>query len=512
MNQLPWYKRWFRLPEHAWLMLFAAILFSLSYEPSPLWFLVYFFVPLFAASVQGLGFRGGFRAGYFFGVVSAFLTLYWVSWVTAVGVVLLILVHSFYYAFIGGLTGMATKRYGRPALLLLPFLWVAMEYIRSLSQISFPWQNLSYTQASNLAIVQLSELSGDAVVTFFIVALGLLLYVAYRSVRSTWRAMGWFGLVLVVYSAVYLWGATRFQRLETDFRVAALQGDVPVAQKWRNGSADHNFKIYEDLTNRAAADSAELVVWPETAAPMYLLYQPPYVKWIDEIARRNNVDIVTGALQMDRDSSGTRHYYNAAFYFTPQQGMDPRIYRKHYLVTFGEHMPYAESVGWIRAFRNFVKNNLAMDISDFEPGNSKFLWASHGRAFGTLICFEVIYPDYVRDMVNRGADFLNVITNDDWFGHTAGPYQHAAIPVFRAVENRIWIVRAANTGISAVYDPFGRELQATKLGERTFIAANIGPRLGPTLFSKHGRVLSQFCLAVSLLAVILLVVRRGKRD
>lgn len=512
MKPPPWYRRWLRLPQRSWLILIAALFFSLSFEPSPFWFLAYFFVPLFAAAIRGLGFKEGFRAGYLFGVVTAFLTLYWVSYVTIVGVILLILVHSLYYAFIAGIVGLATQRYGRPGLLLLPFLWVAVEYLRSLTQISFPWQNLSYTQASNLAIVQLAELSGDAVVTFFVLAVGLLLYVAYRSVRSPWRAAGWFGLVLIVYTAAYIWGATRFESLEPDFKVAALQGNIPVAEKWRQGSADHNFEIYENLTNRAAQDSIDLVVWPETAAPMYLIYQPPYVKWIESIARRNNVDLVTGALHMDRDQDGERHYYNAAFFFKPEDGRQPEIYRKHHLVTFGEHMPYAESVDLISDFRDFVKNNLALDISDFEPGENDFLWESNGRFFVPLICFEIIYPDYVRKMVNRGADFLNVITNDDWFGHTAGPYQHAAIPIFRAVENRIWIVRAANTGITVVYDPFGRMKHATSLGERTYISAEIGPRLEPTLFSRYGRFLSQICLVISLAAAILLVIQRGKSD
>ncbi len=511
LNQsLPWYRQLLRLPQRVWLILIAALFFSLSYEPSPLWFLVYFFVPVFAAAIRGLTFKEGFRAGYFFGLVTAFLTLYWVSYVTIVGVFLLILVHSFYYALIAGVVSSATRRYGRAGFLIMPFLWVAVEYSRSLTQISFPWQNLSYTQASNLAIVQLSELSGDATVSFFILVMGLLLYFAYRSVRSVGKASLMFGLVLILYTGAYFWGATRFERLEPDFRVAALQGNIPVAEKWRQGSADHNFKIYEDLTDRAAADSVQFVVWPETAAPMYLTYQPPYVKWIAEISRRNNVDILTGSLDLNRDSSGVRHFYNSAFFFTPERGRMPEVYHKHHLVTFGEHMPYAESVGWIKAFRDFVKNNLALDISDFEPGENDFLWKAHGRAFVPLICFEVAYPEYVRRMVNMGADFMTVITNDDWFGHTAGPYQHAAIPVFRAVENRMWIIRAANTGISLVYDPFGRMITPTKLGDRTYVVASIGHKLGATLYEKHGPLLGQFCVAISLLAVILLLIQRSR--
>ncbi len=137
----------FTLPQRTIVLIISAIFFSLAFEPSPLWFLAYFFVPIFAASIRGLGFKEGFRSGYVFGVISAVLGLYWVVYVNVVGVILLVLLHSFYYALIGGLAAESLKRYGRLGLWTLPVLWVAMEYLRSLSQVSFPWQNISYTQA-----------------------------------------------------------------------------------------------------------------------------------------------------------------------------------------------------------------------------------------------------------------------------------------------------------------------------------------------------------------------------
>lgn len=498
----------FKLPQRAVALVISAVFFSLAFEPSPLWFLAYFFVPIFAAAVRGLGFREGFRSGYVFGVITAILTLYWVVYVNVVGVILLVILHSFYYAIIGGLAGETTKRYGRSGVWVLPVLWVAMEYLRSLSQVSFPWQNISYTQASNTVIVQLAELSGDATVTFFVCVVGLVLYFAYSQLRRPVLSISLFVTAIIIYSAAYFWGATRFQPLEPDFRVAALQGNIPVYEKWQNGKADHNFVAYDDLSAQVA-DSAQLLIWPESAAPMYLNLERPYIAWIESIARRDSVDIMTGGLYMIRTPEGVRKYYNSAYFFSPR-GMNPTPHNKLYLVPFGEHMPYAEVIKPIAKFREFVKERLALDISDFQPGDSIVTFESHGRRFGTLICFEVVYPEFVREMVNKGVDFLAVITNDDWFGETAGPYQHFYIPVFRAVENRVWIVRAANTGICGIFDPYGRVVKKTQLGGRTFLTGTIGHRMGETMYQRHGAVLGKICLAVSLLGGIMLGVTKRR--
>lgn len=501
----------FRLPQRALSLLIAALLFSLSFEPSPLWFLAYFFVPVFIFAIRDLGFREGFKSGYLFGMMISFLTLYWVVYVTVIGVILLIILHSLYYAIIGAMLAAGTKRFGTRGLLFLPFVWVAIEYLRSLTQVSFPWLNLSYTQAANLPIVQLAELSGDTTVSFFVVVVGILLYLGYRCVRKSVKSSLVIAAALLLYSAVYLWGTSRMRTASADFTVSALQGNIPIQEKWRDGNIDHNFETYDRLSGEAKDDSARFVLWPETAAPSYLIYDPAYVTWIESIAKKLNIDILTGALQLVRTDDAKKHFYNSAFFFSPL-GMDRVPYNKHFLVPFGEHMPYAERIGLIERFREFVKASWGFDISDFEPGDSVRTFETNGRKFGVLICFEAIYPEFVREMVNSGADFLTVITNDDWFGKTAGPYQHAAIPIFRAVENRIWILRAANTGISEIIDPYGNIAAKTKLGEKTRLTGKIGAKAEVTTFQLFGEIVSKICLAGGLLAALILMVTKGRHD
>lgn len=501
----------FRLPQHWPTLLAAAILFSLSFEPLPFWFLAYLFVPVFIAATHGLTFKEGFRSGYLFGMVISLLGLYWVVYVTITGVILLIFVHALYYAFIAGLLSVSTRRYGNSGLILLPFIWVATEYLRSLTQLSFPWLNLSYTQAANLPIVQLSALSGDATVSLFVIVVGILLYLGYRTARQTVRASLIFAVALVIYAAAYIWGGSQIQPVNGNFKVAALQGNVPINQKWLPGGLDRSFSNYDRLAQAAVADSAKLLILPESAVPAYLYYEDSYITWLESITKRYNVDLMTGALHLVRTDDAKKHFYNSAFMFTPE-GMNKIPYNKHLLVPFGEHMPYANKIGLLAKFREFVKTKLGLDISDFEPGDSLSTFLSNGRRFGVLICFETVYPEFVRDLVNSGAEFLTSITNDDWFGPTSGPYQHAVIPVFRAVENRIWIVRSANTGISEIINSNGQIIAKTKLGETTHLSGLIGDRLPPTPFRVYGAVVSKICLAVTALAALFLAISKGHHD
>ncbi len=501
----------FRLPQRWLTLLIAAVLFSLSFEPLGFWFLAYLFVPVFVVATKGLTFRQGFRSGYFFGMVVSLLCLYWVVNVTITGVVLLIFVHAAYYALIAGLLSAATRKYGNPGLILFPFIWVAVEYIRSLTQVSFPWLNLSYTQTANLPIVQLATLSGDATVSLFMIVLGIFLYLGYHHARHTVRTALIFAVALILYAAAYLWGTSQIKPVTGDFKVAALQGNIPINQKWQPGGLDRSLNSYDHLSDAAAADSARLLIWPESAIPAYLGYEESYIDWLESIARRDHVDLLTGALHLVRTDDARKHFYNSAFMITPK-GMNRKPYNKHLLVPFGEHVPYAEKIGLLAQFREFVKTRLKLDISDFEPGDSLMTFDSGGKHFGVLICFETIYPEFVRDMVNSGADFLTTITNDDWFGLTSGPYQHAVIPVFRAVENRIWIVRAANTGISEFINPNGEIVAKTKLRETTFLSGMIGDRLETTPFRIYGAVVSKICLAVTALAALFLVLSKGHHD
>jgi apolipoprotein N-acyltransferase len=199
-----------------------------------------------------------------------------------------------------------------------------------------------------------------------------------------------------------------------------------------------------------------------------------------------------------RDDKGRLVYSNSAYFFTPE-GVQFPPYDKVKLVPFSEHLPYSHKLTWLGAVRDFFENQLGLDISDFRPGDSQVVYQTYGRGFGPLICFEVVYPDYVRKMIAKGADFLVVITNDAWFGETAGPHQHAAIPIFRSVETRSWLARAANTGISEIIDPFGRVVARSDLGERAQLTESIGGRLKDTIFVKYGLWLSKLCLAVALL-------------
>ena len=498
-------------PKRPLAIIIAAIFFSLAFAPSPLWFLGYFAVPLFVAALhKDRNFWSGFRSGYWFGFIISLVTLYWVAVVTVTGFVALALAHPVYYALVGGLYAAIRRKVGAWALAALPLIWLAMEYIRSLSELSFPWLNLSYTQWENLAIVQLAGFAGDAAVSFFVVIVGVLLYLGYSRLKRPVASLLWFFAAILVYTGGYFVGAFQLQEIETDSRVAVLQGNVANKDKWRSGSIDHNFYNYEELTDSAAAAGATLVIWPETAAPCYLAQERAYLNWVEGIAAKYKVDMLVGALYLTENELEENYYSNSAYFFRPT-GVKLPPYNKQKLVPFSEHVPYSHQVGWIDGFRKLLKSDLGLDVSNFRPGDSLAIYRSGSKVVVPLICFEVVYPAYVREMVNLGANLLTVITNDAWFGETAGPYQHAAMPVFRAVENRCWLIRAANTGISEVIDPNGRVVQSLALGERGYLVADVGGKSGETMFDRHGLWLSQICL-VAMLPLILIAIIGKRRD
>jgi apolipoprotein N-acyltransferase len=195
--------------------------------------------------------------------------------------------------------------------------------------------------------------------------------------------------------------------------------------------------------------------------------------------------------------------YNSAFLVGPDATVRGR-YDKIHLVPFGEYMPLRGML--------FFLDKLVYGIGDFRRGEDYTVMAIPQGRFGVLICFEVIFPDLVRHFVDRGAQFLVNLTNDAWFGNSPASYQHLSMVVFRAIENRVPVVRAANTGISAVIDPTGRVLQQTDLFVRTRIQARITPAVGRVPFyTRFGDVFAYACLLLTAQALVWEVIQRWRR-
>jgi apolipoprotein N-acyltransferase len=487
------------------LTVLGGLMLTFAYPPFPTGFLAYFaLVPLLFALKDKTP-KQHLVLAYLFGMTFNATVLFWTWRVTLPGTVAMILILALYWAFPFWIFGQMKKVWGYRAYFLLPLLLVGLEYFRTLGELAFPWTNLSYTQSYYTSWLQILIFAGDTLLSFWIVLLNLLIFWAVKNVGGK----RWFGLIagVILWLIPGLYGAAVLEKaaVEPKFKVALLQGNIDSYQKWDAAHTQASFDTYRELAFVAAAAGADFLVWPETAAPCYLLQEPAYHYQVMAIAQTAKKEMLVGTLEYQTVGPNQYLYYNAAYHFdTLGRASDP--YCKIHLVPFGETIPFSGKVK--------ILQDIHVGQADFTPGDSILLMQSSFGRYGVLVCFEAVFPDMVRRFVLKGADFLVGITNDGWYGRTSGPYQHERIALFRAVENRIPLVRAANSGVSAGFDPYGRVITESELFKKQIVFAEISLRSETTFYSRWGNFFPQTCSVASLVALVSLleITRRNRKN
>jgi apolipoprotein N-acyltransferase len=264
-------------------------------------------------------------------------------------------------------------------------------------------------------------------------------------------------------------------------RVAAIQADVALADKWQDAKIDSTKVPYAALTREAAAAGAEFIVWAETAVPAYLRLDPDLMAWMRGVVRDAGAHVYTGFPDADRGPDGEVRRFNSSGLFDPR-GVLRDTYAKHHLLPIGEAMPFTRYLPFLAG--------LDVGQAEWVPGQrpQAMTVARLGGEFrfSGLICFESVFSWLARESVLAGSRCLVVITNDGWFGESAGPRQHAALARLRAAECRVPVVRSANNGISFICDDRGRLVEELGLGRRGYVMADVVPGTGRTLFVRHG--------------------------
>ena len=466
-------------PAWAWVAL-APLLLLLAGRPLP----------------PGEAFRLGWAAGFVFYLAS----LYWVAHTRGGGPAVVggTGLMAVYLALFTGLFAAAQRslcvRFGALGLLAAPVLWTAMEYLQSVGELGFPWLLLGHSQAPWPAVVQYAEHTGVFGVSFA-AALANALLALGLSAEGRERAR-----VLAAAAAVPALAALHGLLVLGSApgggpRVAVVQNNIGL-EKWRPGGLEASFASLDSLSRRA--EDPGLVVWPETALPCNLDRRADCRGRVRDLAGDLGAPILTGAPGTD---AATGEPLNAAFLFTPGREEVPS-YAKMHLVPFGERTPLRDSLPLVRRIDwSALTGDLAP--AEFARGRRRTLFAAgpDSSRFAVLICFESVFPDFVRRSVREGADFLVNITNDSWFGPTAGPYQHAELAVLRAVENRVAIARCATSGVSLFVDRYGRTRERTRLGAVDVRTAEVGLRGPPTLYTRFG----DWFAAANLVIAVLLV-------
>jgi apolipoprotein N-acyltransferase len=440
-----------------------------------------------------------FALGLTTGVVYFTGTLYWISRVmvvygglqTPVAVLvnaLLVAYLALFPALFALILRRGYSRFGSRALLMAPLVWVATELGRTYLLSGFPWVLLGYSQTTVLPIAQLASVVGVYGVSALVAgaSASLAATVVARGqaggggIRPRGAAYAPLAVTLILVGAIAGWGRSRVATADLagagePVRVGLVQGNVAQDEKWDPARAGAIFQDYLAMTRRAIAEGAGLVIWPESSTPFRFKEQAEQAEHVRALAREANVPVLVGSDEIERGSP-TR-YYNSAFLLRPD-GTDAGVYRKMHLVPFGEYVPLKRLL--------FFAAPLVEAAGDFSPGESAALLPFKGHLLSTAICYEIVYPNLVRRFVTGGSELLTTITNDAWFGATSAPYQHFAQASMRAIENGRYLVRAANTGISGVVDPYGRVIAQSRLFEPVVIVREVRLLQGETFYARTG--------------------------
>jgi apolipoprotein N-acyltransferase len=462
-----------------------------------------------------------FIAGWLAGIVYFVGIFPWINEVRSAGILAIGLGHLYlglYFGLFSAIMSLIVRRLSLPLLTAAP-VWVAVEYLRShFLFLAFPWALLGHTQYLNLPILQVASLSGAYGVSFLLVLAngaiadvigqwidGNRLKVSNRPVSIKYKPV-YAGLMVFVVIAVS-WGLGRWaisrEVSGTPFSLAVVQGNIPQGMKWDPQFRDGIISKYERLSEEAARSNPQLIVWPETATPGFVLKDMALLKRMVAMIRRLGTHFLVGSAEypkfgkapLIREKSG-----NTALYFSPT-GKVLGQYLKIRLLPLGEYIPYKGTIPWPRFIISPEKKNYLI------PGTDSMVFNLGGTKFGVLICWENIFPDLSRRLAKKGAAFVVNISNEAWFGDSAEPYQMVSMGVFRAVENRIHMVRATNTGISCFIDPYGRVTGMVERGGETLFVEGVSVReirlsRPGTFYTRYGDILAFGCIAFSLLIVV----------
>jgi apolipoprotein N-acyltransferase len=451
----------------------TAALFALAYPPVPL--LGPAFVCLAPAAIavthradERAPLRASLRIGFWTGALAYGVTLYWIAtalalytklavlgWLAATVVLAIVVAVTF------GALHLARRATRWPMVLLLPLVWIAGEMLLAhLGDLAFPWLPLGLTTASTPVLAQLADVSGVHGVSFWVAAVNgavadMFLECDRRTVVAR-RAL----FVLASVAAVVGYGKWRMStiRLLPMSTVAVVQPSIPQEDKWQEENQERIVGILADVTRRAMAGRPKLVVWPEAALPDFLFRHRDWLDTLATLAAPTRTPILLGVLDVKFRPPDRPLYYNGAMMVDGDGRVRSPVYHKRRLVPVVERVPFIAPDlvrGWSEYFGGYAR------------GSEPVIFHPPIGAVGALVCYESIFPSLAREYRRGGAELLVNITNDAWFGRTLGPYQHYAHSVMRAIETRLPVVRAANTGISGYIDPLGRPQGRTELFERT---------------------------------------------
>ncbi|UCG38920.1 MAG: apolipoprotein N-acyltransferase [bacterium] len=381
-------------------------------------------------------------------------------------------IHALYPALFSSLIPHAGRLRIWVCALVLPSAWVVLELGRSLYPAPFPWLHLGSAFWKVPVLRSLYPFAGVFGASFYIVLVNVLVWRLTGAPRGSRRGI----LSSLVLLALLPAAAALFQGAQAGsvLKVGVIQGNFQQEVKWREELQEETVTTYLELTDAAVARGARLVVWPETAVPVFFQAEPEVAQRLLDYVSARDVHLVFGSPGYEiRDDKVL--LYNRVYHLSPSG--DVEHYDKINLVPFGEYVPFSRLLPFV--------DKLVPGEGEFARGVWKGPFSTQVPS-GPLVCYEVTFPWLARREVRDGSRILINVTNDAWFGRSWGPYQHLAISAVRAAENGVPLIRAANTGVSALVDGRGVLAETIPLGERDVIVAQVRTGGKMTVYTRFG--------------------------
>lgn len=516
--------------------------------PTPLWRTAFCWIallPLLWALLDNdktgspLDLRQGALLGYLCGFVWYLGNCYWIYQTMylygglakpiAAGILVLFCLYlGLYHALFAALLAVCRKRFGRQAaLILVPFVWVAVELARARIT-GFPWDQLGIAQVDNSLLTRLAPIAGVYGLSFIIAAVNALwlVRIRIRERRYTRPILTVMGVVIVLLYVAVLHRFHTSAYGETTAKATLVQENLAVGAE-RTGlepSVEQLIDSFSRLSlhpprsrcdgipelssttcivlatspqsvqDASAPTPTDLIVWPEAPAP-FAEDDPQFRSGMSSLARSAHAPVIVDNLGISRNPDTSRSHtydrFNSASFITPDGTFAAR-YDKMHLVPFGEYVPFKSFF--------FFAGSLLAEAGNLSPGTHRTVFNYDGHHYGTFICYESTFADEIRLFVLKGADVLVNISDDGWYGDTSAPWQHLNMVRMRAIENHRWVLRSTNTGVTAVINPYGRVTASAPRHIRTALRAGFGYEHDITFYTAHGDIFAYFCALITALA------------
>lgn len=508
------------------LLILSGILFGISFVPFPFPFtllLFVAFVPYFFVVTKRQNLLKVNSASYLTFFVMSLITVFWVgSWQSAAdpflmvsGVVLVLflpcvmLINSTLYY-------LSKKVFKKDlSLYFFPFFWVTGEYILTLTDLKFPWLTIGHGLAKFTSFIQIADIVGAFGLSFIVLWINIFIFKGIKSFKENAKVGSiYFSVAASLFILIIVYGFTKISASKDDekkIKVGIIQPNLDPWNKWELGGLDNILDNYFELSQKCVDEGAKIILWPETALPVYLMsgtYQNE-VNSIYSFLKKNNVSLLTGMPDFiiynenaprnaKYNEIGKYNYvtYNSILLFQPNR-IEIQRYGKMQLVPLGEHTPFVDQLPFLGDLLKWGVGisgwNVGQDTTVFE-----FLHNNELVKVGGLVCYESVFPTFPNYFVDRGAHFLTVLTNDSWYGKLSGPYQHKEFSNLRAVENRRAVVRCANGGVSCLINKFGVTEVETEMFTRTHLVVDVPLNNEKTFYTKDPLIIPVLSSAFSL--------------